>query len=110
MVTGDATAEEASDLADRPRDTDLALGFFVFPAGFQLLDERRRDLGLAEAAKPTRLLQRQHGHDAGQNRYGNAGRPSAGDEAEVVFVIQEELRGDEVGTSGDLTRQVTDVR
>ena len=72
MVAGDAAAEEATHLPDRPRDTDLALGFFILTAGFEFLDECGRNLGLTKTTEATGLLERKHRHDTGQNGHRNA--------------------------------------
>ncbi len=109
MITRGPTGDQASRLAHRPRHANLALGLLVWTAGLELPHERIGDTGLAEAAEIARLLERKNGHDARQDWDGYAGGTGPRDEAEVVFVIQEELGGHEIRSRRDLAGEETDV-
>ena len=110
MITGCTARDQAASLAHGPGNPDLTLGFFIRTAGLEFPHQGIGNPGLTEPTKVARLLQGEYGHDAWKNGYRHASRPRAGDEPKVILVIQEQLRGHEIGARRDLTRKETDVR
>ena len=79
--------------------------FVVVAAPFQLDEQRGRQLGAAQAHEALDLRGAEDRQDARDDRHGDALRGEEIAELEVVAVVEEQLRDDEVGAVVDLRLQ-----
>ena len=103
MVTGGALGDEVADLVQGPVDADDFHDVGIFPGNLQAASECGGEGGAAHGGDAGDLFSREHRHDAGNDGNRDPGGPTAIDEAEVNFVVEEELRSDEIRAGVDLS-------
>src|SRR6266849_3721555 len=104
-----ALAEQLGALARCPLDADPDGGRLVVARALERRAEPGRHLIAAERRDALDLRPVGDRHDAGHERHADPGAARTLDEAEVVGVVVEELRDDDIETRVDLELQVPDV-
>jgi hypothetical protein len=101
VVAGGVVARR-SRICVRAQSMPMVSTTSVFSAATSRRVIERGERGAAHRGEALDLFQREHGHDAGDDRDGDAGAAAFFDETVIDGVVEEELGGDEVGAGVDL--------
>src|SRR5690606_15625621 len=105
----DRRGEQGAALVGGVRDAGPEHLLRVALGAAQALAQALGDAGAAQLGEALDLLVVGDGHDAGEDRDGDAGRGGAGDEVVVGAVVEEELGDEEVDAGVDLVLEPAEV-
>lgn len=109
VVARGTLREEVADLRERPVDADGFDDVGVFGGDFEARAEFRRERRAAHRGEALDLFQREHGHNAGDDRNSNAGGAAFVHKAVIHGVVEKELRRDEVRAGVDFDFERSEV-